>query len=281
MVLKNRVYIARNKNVGVAVIALMDTLKGEIEKKVRSFSSVLIKANLCGGVPGEPGSHTSTAVLRVVANFFASYSVPLYIGEADCSFNDAHTVFKSLGIYQLGKETGAHVINLSSGPSVAVEVPRPHLIKTLRISALLKDSLIVSVPVLKTHPWSGITINLKNMYGAVYQKEKAVYHSGLEHNIVDINKVIMPHLCIVDASTAVVQGGFKYGLWVGAPPTELNLIIAGVNPVVVDAIGTKILGKNPLDIGHIAIADRQGLGTCDLQKIEVIDAGCASNTWPI
>jgi uncharacterized protein (DUF362 family) len=48
------------------------------------------------------------------------------------------------------------------------------------------------------------------MYGAVYQKGKAVHHNGLEHNIVDIKKVIMPHIYIVDASTAVVRGGFKY-----------------------------------------------------------------------
>jgi len=63
-----------------------------------------------------------------------------------------------------------------------------------------------------------------------------------------------------------VRGGFKYGLRVGAPPSKLDIVIAGVNPVAVDALGTKIIGRNPGDIGHIAIDAKQGLGTCDLQK---------------
>jgi uncharacterized protein (DUF362 family) len=63
---------------------------------------------------------------------------------------------------------------------------------------------------------------------ALTQKEKAVYHNRLDNKFIDINKLIIPHLCIVDASTAVVRGGFKYGLWVGAPPAKLDLIMPGL-----------------------------------------------------
>jgi len=116
-------------------------------------------------------------------------------------------------------------------------------------------------------------MNMKNMYGALYEKEKAFLHSGLEQNIVDINKVIAPHLCITDATTTVVHGGFKYGLWVGCPPTRMDLIIAGLNPVAVDAVGTKILGRDPSNIHYLALAAKQGLGVCDLQKLTVVSEG--------
>ena len=269
----NKVCIVRDKDTRKAVSSAIELLGGIDVKTVKQYPSILVKPNLCGGIPGEPGSHTSIEVLKAVLEVFSTYGSPLYIGEADCSFNDAHEVFTSLRVYQLGKQFNAQVINLSEGPSVEVEVPRPLSLKKLRISTVLQQSLIVSVPVLKTHPWCAVTMNMKNMYGAIYEREKAFLHNGLEKNIVDINKVVRPHLCILDAKTAVVRGGFKYGLWVGCPPTTLDLIIAGMNPVSVDAVGTRILGKDPCTIRYLELAAKQGLGICDLQKLNVVTEG--------
>jgi len=268
-----KVIIVKNSDTRKAVFSAVELLGGVDVKTVKQYPSILVKPNLCGGVPGEPGSHTSIEVLKAVLEVFSTYGSPLYIGEADCSFNDAHEVFTSLRVYQLGKQFNAQVINLSEGPSVEVEVPRPLSLKRLRISTVLQQSFIVSVPVLKTHPWCAVTMNMKNMYGAIYEREKAFLHNGLEKNIVDINKVVRPHLCILDAKTAVVRGGFKYGLWVGCPPTTLDLIIAGVNPVAVDAVGTRILGKDPGNIHYLELATKQGLGICDLQKLNVVTEG--------
>jgi uncharacterized protein (DUF362 family) len=268
-----KVCIVRDNDTRKAVSSALELLGNTVGNIVKQFPSILIKPNLCGGVPGEAGSHTSIEVLKAVLEIFSSFSLPLFIGEADCSFNDAHEMFTSLKVYELGKQFGAQVINLSEGPSVEIEIPRPLSLKRVRISSILHQSLIVSVPVLKTHPWCAVTMNMKNMYGAIYEREKSFLHNGLEKNIVDINKVIGPHLCIIDATIAVVRGGFKYGLWVGCPPTKFDLIIAGANPVAVDAIGTRILGKNPWNIRYIELAARQGLGVCDVQKLTVVSKG--------
>jgi uncharacterized protein (DUF362 family) len=270
-----KVSIVRDKDTRKAVFFSMELLGDSIGKLAKQFPSILVKPNLCGGVPGEAGSHTSMEVLKAVLEFFSSYSLPIFIGEADCSFNDAHEVFTSLRVYELGKQFNAHVINLSEGLSIEVEVPRPLSLKKLRISSVLHQSLIVSVSVLKTHPWCAVTMNMKNMYGAIYEREKAYLHNGLEKNIVDINRVIRPHINITDATTAVVRGGFKYGLWVGCPPTKMDLIIAGLNPVAVDAVGTRILGKDPWNINYIQLAARQGLGVCDIERLNVVSEGYA------
>lgn len=262
--------IIKDNNVNKAVAAAFEPFQNVLESGLNKYSSILIKPNLCGGVPGEPGSYTNIAVLKAVIDIVSSCGLPLYIGEADCSFNDAEHIFNVLDIYNLAKRCGVQVVNLSEGPFIDVEVVRPLSIKKIRISRVLSECFIVSVPVLKTHPWSGITINMKNMYGAVYEREKALYHNGLEKNIVDINKVISPHLCVVDATITVVRGGFKYGLWVGYPPTVMDMIIAGVNPVAVDAVGAKILGKDPWSIGHIKNAVQQGMGVCDINKLSII-----------
>jgi uncharacterized protein (DUF362 family) len=272
--LMKKVSIVRDPAVPAAVTSALEALQGW-DSSIKNFSHILIKPNLCGGVAGEPGSHTGIAALEAVLAVFSSFGLPLFIGEADCSFNDADAMFKQLRIHELAKKFNARVVNLSEGPSIDVAVPDPNNIKTLRIAAVLSGAFILSVPVLKTHPWSGITITMKNMYGATYPREKSVYHSGLEENIVDINRVIGPHLSIVDATVAVVRGGFKYGLWVGCPPSRLDCIIAGVNPVAVDAVGTKLLKREPESIGHIRIAAQQKMGTCDLREITLAGNGSA------
>jgi uncharacterized protein (DUF362 family) len=265
-----KVCITKDKNVNKAVTSALEPFQAIIEEGVKQYNSILIKPNLCGGVPGEPGSHTNIEVLKSVIAIFKSFRVPLSIGEADCSFNDTAHVFNVSGIYTLAKNYGIQVINLSTGPYIDREVVSPLSIKFLRVSRVLTESYIVSIPVLKTHPWSGITLNMKNIFGAIYEPEKAMYHNGLEKNIVDINKIIAPHLCIIDATIAVVRGGFKYGLWVGYPPTVMDTIITGTNTVAVDAVGTKILGRDPCSIGHLKNAVEQGLGTCDIQQLSIV-----------
>ena len=263
------IYVIKDSNVTKAVTLALEPFQSVIEKGAKQYPSILIKPNLCGGVPGEPGSHTSIEAVRAVAGILKSFGVPLVIGEADCSFNDTANVFSVLGLHKLAKDLGVQIVNLSEGPYNDIAVHRPLSMKTVRVSRIITESFIVSVPVLKTHPWSGITINMKNMFGAMYVPEKAVYHNGLEKNIVDINKVITPHLCVTDASFAVMRGGFKYGLWVGAPPTRLDTIIAGINNVAVDAVGITLLRRDPWSIGHIKHAVEQGLGICDIKQLSI------------
>ncbi len=265
-----KICLIKDKNIHQAVTRALEPFQAVIETGVKQHVSVLIKPNLCGGVPGEPGSHTNIEVIKAVIDILKAFHVPIVIGEADCSFNDAAQVFNALGLYRLAKDFGIQLVNLSEGPYDDIEVPRPLSIKVLRVSRIITQSFRVSVPVLKTHPWSGITINMKNMFGAMYEPEKAIYHNGLDKNIVDINKVMTPHLCVTDASVAVMQGGFKYGLWVGMPPTPLDTIIAGTNAVSVDAVGATLLHKDPWSIGHINKAVEQGMGMCDVEKLSLV-----------
>jgi len=53
-------------------------------------------------------------------------------------------------------------------------------------------------------------------------------------------------------------------------PVEMNLIIAGRDPVAVDAVGAAVIGIPPEDVKHLSLAEKKGLGTCDLNQIEII-----------
>ena len=50
----------------------------------------------------------------------------------------------------------------------------------------------------------------------------------------------------------------------------MNLVIAGTDPVAVDAVGAAVMGIPPTDVKHLLVAEKKGLGTCNLEEITVL-----------
>jgi hypothetical protein len=51
---------------------------------------------------------------------------------------------------------------------------------------------------------------------------------------------------------------------------RMDLIIAGTDPVAVDAVGAAVMGFHPLEPPITQVAARYGLGVADLEKIKVV-----------
>jgi len=111
---------------------------------------------------------------------------------------------------------------------------------------------------------------MKNMMGAI-GGFRGRCHVGLHQNIADMNLVLRADLTILDATRIMVQGGPS-----GGRPEYVqikNTIVAGVDPVAIDAYGTlNLFGMHPSDIGYIVKGHEMGLGEMDLEKIKVITA---------
>jgi len=50
----------------------------------------------------------------------------------------------------------------------------------------------------------------------------------------------------------------------------MNLVIAGTDPVAVDAVGTAVMGIEPTEVKHLVLAEKKGLGTCKLEEITIL-----------
>jgi uncharacterized protein (DUF362 family) len=141
---------------------------------------------------------------------------------------------------------------------------------------------VINVPVLKDHDLAGVSISLKNFYGAIHNPNK--YHdNNCDPYIADVNK--HPYikdklrLIVCDATTLLYQGGPAY-----KPQYALNYwgVLVGRDPVALDTIGVKLIedvrrekGLEPLkeagrEAVHVATAAKQGLGTDDFSKIDFI-----------
>jgi uncharacterized protein (DUF362 family) len=110
----------------------------------------------------------------------------------------------------------------------------------------------VAVP--KTHGLTLVTGVLKNCFGLLPRKDKVFYHPHINQVIVDINRVVKPDLCLVDARVGL-EGV------ISGRPKPINALILGRSPVSVDATMARLMGFQPERIRHLVEAEKYGLGT--------------------
>ena len=151
-----------------------------------------------------------------------------------------------------------------------------------RIIAEQIDALI-SVPVLKDHSLAGVSLGMKNFYGAIHNPNK--YH---DHNcdpyVVDVvsHRFVRPRwrLTVCDATRGQCHGGPMKNPGYAWP---FGGLIIGTDFVAVDAVGAdlldgerknrglKLLADDKRPTNHIATAGARGLGVADLSRIERIE----------
>jgi len=90
---------------------------------------------------------------------------------------------------------------------------------------------------------------MKNLFGCIGSPRKVVYHPFLDEAIVGINRVLRPHLTIVEGLVAL-----------GRFPVKLGLIMAGVDTFSIDWIASQILGYKPSKVRFLKIAMKNGIG---------------------
>jgi hypothetical protein len=82
---------------------------------------------------------------------------------------------------------------------------------------VLASDFIVSMPKVKTHHWTGVTLSMKNMFGIVpggrYGWPKNVLHwAGIHESILDICATVRPQFVIADAIVGMEGDGPLSGI---------------------------------------------------------------------
>lgn len=155
------------------------------------------------------------------------------------------------------------------------------------ISRIVTDesTALASAAILKDHNLAGITGVMKNFFGAIHNPNK--YHdNGCDPFIADAcaQKPIRDRLRLVlfDATWPQYQGG-------PAPRRQwqwpYGALILATDPVAADRVGCEILQRKRAAVGmkpfeaekrpvrHLASGEARGLGTANLERIEVVGIG--------
>ena len=159
------------------------------------------------------------------------------------------------------------------------------------IGSLLSKTLtqvcdaVINLPMLKDHSITGVTMALKNFFGAIHNPNKYHPHGGNPY-IADVNMIpqirqkIRLHIC--DATTAQYEGGPPFmPQWTW----PYNGLLVSPDPVALDYTGWQIIERKRGEIGmkslkemkrepvYIATAAdaNHRLGTNDPNQIEVVN----------
>ncbi|MEM1574490.1 MAG: DUF362 domain-containing protein [Nitrososphaerota archaeon] len=237
----------------------------EFFKKPRE-RKIIIKPNLIIDKP--PPTTTPYETIEVLTKYYIENNYEVIIAEGS-GWVDTFQAYKKLGYFKISEKYGVRLIDLNNDNFEILENPNALFLKKFEIPLTLKNSFIISVPILKEHSITGITLSLKNMLGATLGEKATIakkgrFHKKLNESIIDINLYLKPKLAIIDGRIAGIGGELR------AIPKELNVIILSNDLVAADAVGASYLGKNPLDIKHIKLAQEVGLGIADLNKIEIV-----------
>lgn len=117
---------------------------------------------------------------------------------------------------------------------------------------------LINVPVMKGHCQTKITCALKNMKGLIPNSEKRHFHAmGLHKPIAHLAVGIHQDFIVVDN----ICGDWDFED--GGNPVVMNRVMAGVDPVLVDAWVCHEMGYGVQEVPYIGMAHKLGAGCGD------------------
>jgi len=234
----------------------------DVDDALSEEKPVLIKPNYINASHPSTGITTDSRVIEGIVKFLKNRGVKdVLIGEGS-GFADTFEAFRVAGVDKVAKRWNVGLIDLNKDEFVEVIPPSPLALKRVKIAKTALESTIISVPKLKLHRMTDVTLSIKNMMGTV--APKGSMHTSLNEKIADLASTIKPNIAVVDGIIA------SQGHETSGNPLEMNLVIAGTDPVAVDAVGAAVMGVPPDSVKHLRLAEEKGIGTCDLRRIKIV-----------
>ena len=243
-------------------------LLGGLEKFVNRGDSVLLKPNFIAPRSRRHATQTDPAVILETARLLKDFGARPFVADSPAWANTSDCV-KALKLDGPLKELAVPVRQLDKPKKCRVGT------KNIRVgisSVALDADVIINLPKFKAHQQLGATFAIKNMFGCVTGKKKALWHfrkGSYQHDfcelLIDIYRYINPALTIIDAVTAMDGPGPIRGR---ARP--LGWLIGGTDPVACETICAKLVNIEPEDIPIIKTAKQIGFGCSDPAKIQIV-----------
>ncbi|MFH1962835.1 MAG: DUF362 domain-containing protein [bacterium] len=238
---------------------------GGMSRFVKKGAVVVIKPNIGFSRTPEMAVTTNPAVVNTLVKLcYEAKAKDVLVFDHTCDYWEI--CFKKTGIKEAVISGGGKIFSAHyKGLYRKVLIPDGKVLKkALVVKRLLDADVVINVPIAKHHGATELTLGMKNLMGAVWNR--GIFHvKDLHQCIADLSTVIKPHLTVLDATRALFSNGPR------GPGDVKNIgkIVAGVDPVAVDAYGCTIFEKDPRQIGYINIAHKMGLGEIDSSKLRV------------
>ena len=244
---------------------------------------VLLKPNIGRIANPDSGVVTNPQVVAAAVDAFrAAGAAEVAIGESPITGVVMEQAFETSGIAAVARERECRCIDMDRRDPVELAVSDGTAVTKLRVCADIFDfDIIVSMPVMKTHMHTVVTLSVKNMKGCLWRRSKVDLHmlprlpfsndKSLNIAIADMASVLRPHLSIIDGTVGME------GLGPGAgDPKPLDLVLVGDDPLAADSIACSLMDIDPMSVPHLRIAAERGYGSLAAESFTVTTPGWQS-----
>ena len=252
----SKVAILRSENI-------KDTVRKSVELvgglRLIGDEQVVIKPNIANAKNPYGMVLTDFTVIETVVEMVKEKGNEITVVESDNISGSAEKRVKQSGLLDRLDEWGVPFLNLSHDDYEEHEIAG----STLRMPrTVMEAGYFINLPKIKTCVHTLVTLSIKNLYGVFQRAKKGRLHKKLDIILPYLAKVVRNDLIVVDGLTCMEGNGPVVG-----NPCELGVIVAGINPVSVDAMCSRLMGYDPKEIPHIQQSYELGLGEINLEKI--------------
>lgn len=249
-------------------------LTGGLDQIISQGDTVLIKPNAKNMTPQGLGVNTDLRVIESLIDLVREQRpdrILIAEGAAYPTGNwDTMSAFKVAGITEMAHRKKVELYDLNTTETATIDIPDGLTLKTFTTGRIVLDAdVIINIPVIKTHTETFTSICLKNLAVGIAKKweKKALHRAGIHKAIVDVYANIKTHFNVVDGVVGVEGDGPNVPK---GKPKPLGIILAGEDGLAVDAVGCTIMGIHPWKVAHLRLAAERGLGTIELDEINVL-----------
>ena len=215
--------------------------------------TVVLKPNLVDYIPGNAINTHPLLVLAAAESFRRLGANSVVVAEGPGHQRDTQLVLSQTGYQQPLRDERIRFVDLNRDELIRTRLRAAYTgLKELWLPrTVLEADFLVSMPKIKTHHWSGVTLSMKNIFGVVpgarYGWPKNILHwNGIQESILDLCATVPIHFVIADGIVAMEGNGPLNGT-----PRPLGAIVLADDPVAADATCARLMGFEAGRIVHI------------------------------
>ncbi len=242
-------------------------LLGGLQRFVKPGDSVLLKPNFIAPRSRRHATQTDPAVILEAARLLIDFGARPIVGDSP-AWSNVFACVKALKLAEPLKKMSVPVRQLDNPRNCHIGAKET----SVGISSIALDAdVIINLPKLKSHQQLGVTFAIKNMFGCVSGKRKALWHFAKGRNpddfcelLIDIYQFLNPAVTIIDGIIAMDGSGPIRGR---ARP--LGWLIGGTEPIACEIICAELVGIEPGELPIVKTAQKIGFGCSDRANIEI------------
>ncbi|MBW2421700.1 MAG: DUF362 domain-containing protein [Deltaproteobacteria bacterium] len=234
----------------------------EWKQAIPAGAEVSLKVNL-GWDLFIPGSVTSPLFAEALIREIQDHVGKIYMVEADQVLEDVERAYHATGMARVCARTGVEWVNMTRSRSAMLSMPDNVVLREIEIAEILQRTVLITVPVMKTHAKTVISGAIKNQWGCL-PTMRHEHHLVLDDALADLCTAVHPALAVMDATVALEGNGPKSG-----SSRVVDRVLCSTDPVALDTIQAIRMGIDPASVVHLARCAERGLGTNDRKRIEV------------